>query len=124
MLSCEPRHAARALTLPQLRAAGLEPRAFLDDCTPRPERPEIGNKWIGAEALRWAGGEDVLIVEDDIDLAPDFPAALELARATGEIAYLYVHEEAERMRGSTAPNAPSACCSARQRRWRSPGPAR
>lgn len=98
MISCEPRHAARARTLPQLRAAGLEPRLFLDDCAPRPERPETGNKWIAAEALRWAEGRDLLIVEDDIDPAPDFPAALELARASGGVAYLYVHDEPERMR--------------------------
>lgn len=101
MLSCHQRAAARAQTIPQLAAAGLEPVVFLDQCNPvKRWNYDVGNKRIGAKALTWALASDcshVLVVEDDIDLAPDFPQALELAAATDVVAYLYINEERSRM---------------------------
>lgn len=102
MLSCHARSAARAETIPQLAAAGLEPVVFLDGCVPNPRwGNDVGNKRIGAKALTWALGASegpVLVVEDDIDLAPDFPQALELAVESGVTTFLYLNESEDRMR--------------------------
>lgn len=100
MLSCAARTRARSITIPQLHAARLPVRVFLDHCTPTPDRPEIGNKWIGATALEWAIplGKPILVLEDDIDLAPDFTTGLDAALASGEVTYLYLNETEERMR--------------------------
>lgn len=104
LISCQQRHTARSLTLPQLHAAGVFPRVFLDECTPRTDRKQLfpndlGNKWIGMQAIEWAIplGRPVLLLEDDIDLAPDFNQGLDAALATGEVTYLYTNETPERL---------------------------
>lgn len=102
MLSCHSRSGARAVTIPQLVTAGLEPVVFLDSCRPNPRwGNDVGNKRIGAKALTWAlGASDghVLVVEDDIDLAPDFPQALNMALQSNATTYFYLNEEASRMK--------------------------
>lgn len=101
MVSCLARTHARSRTIPQFQRVGLDPKVFLDKCEPRDDRPEIGNKWIADEALAWAIQHErpVLFLEDDIDLAPDFPATLDAALRVGEITYFYLNETPDRMRG-------------------------
>lgn len=93
MLSCHQRHEARALTIPQLTAAGLRPLVIYDQCEPGRHK---GNKQVGGDAVRFAAALDLplLVVEDDIDLAPDFPQALEMALSMPreEPVYFYLNE--------------------------------
>lgn len=105
MVSCLSRTLARSLTIPQLQAVGLDPKVFLDPCEPRDDRPELGNKWIADEALAWAVEFErpVLFLEDDVDLAPGFPATLDAALRVGEITYFYLNETPERMEGLYGP---------------------
>lgn len=95
MLSCAQRREARAQTIPQLEAAGLSVTVFLDACD-----PVTNNGAIGLQAIRYARtlGGPVLVVEDDIDLAPDFPYFLEAALPTGAVTYFYLHDRRDRMR--------------------------
>ncbi len=96
MVSCQQRTTARRLTIPQLKAIGITPRLFLDDCVLTKEKTELGNKWIGQKAIAWAlethPTKPVLFLEDDIDLAPDFPRALADAITTGVTTYFYINE--------------------------------
>lgn len=102
MLSCHSRSGARAVTVPQLVTAGVEPVVFVDGCVPNPRwGMDVGNKRIGAKALTWALGASegpVLVVEDDIDLAPDFPQALDVAVQSDVTTFFYLNEEASRMK--------------------------
>lgn len=104
MISCAQRQAARAATIPQLEAAGLTVRVFLDSCDPI--GPE-DNGPIALKAVTHASGRGgpMLLVEDDIDLAPDFTAFLDMAlqaQAAGgdrpPVAYLYLHDRLDRMK--------------------------
>lgn len=100
MVSCAQRESARALTIPQLEKAGVAVTVLLDDCTPPVQTPP-GNGPIGLKAVRHAiamGWEHVLIVEDDIDLAPDFPIFLQAAIESGAAVYLYLNDRESRMR--------------------------
>jgi hypothetical protein len=100
MVSCAQRESARALTIPQLEKAGVAVTVLLDDCTPPVQTPP-GNGPIGLKAIRHAiamGWEHVLIVEDDIDLAPDFPMFVEAALKTNAAVYLYLNDFESRMR--------------------------
>src|SRR5690606_36269587 len=100
MVSCAQREAARQLTIPQLEAAGVRVTVLLDDCTPPVQTPP-GNGPIGLRAVRHAitaGWSHVLIVEDDIDLAPDFPMFLQAAIESGAAVYLYLNDHESRMR--------------------------
>jgi len=100
MVSCAQRESARALTIPQLEKAGVAVTVLLDDCTPPVQTPP-GNGPIGLKAIRHAiamGWEHVLIVEDDIDLAPDFPMFVEAALKTNAAVYLYLNDRESRMR--------------------------
>lgn len=96
LISCRQRDRARELTLPQLAAVGIHPQVFLDDCLLTDTVTELGNKWVGERALRWAleqhPNRPILFLEDDIDLAPDFPAALEMAVAENLTTYMYINE--------------------------------
>ena len=94
VISCQQREEARAVTLPQLEAAGLTPRVFLSPCDDTQPAGGRGNALVSAQAIRHAltVGADLLFCEDDIDLAPDFPRFLELARASGRVTYLYLHD--------------------------------
>jgi hypothetical protein len=77
---------------------GLFPIVFTDECYPSHDK---GNKQVGQRALEAAAtyGRPVLVVEDDIDLAPDFTAGLELALSRlDRPTYLYLNESEERMR--------------------------
>lgn len=97
MLSCAQRSEARALTIPQLESAGLNVKVFLDACNPIGRG---GNGPIGLEAVRHAirvGGPH-LVVEDDIDLAPDFTYFLDAALETEAVVYFYLHDRPDRMR--------------------------
>jgi hypothetical protein len=96
MISCAVRTAARAVTVPQLEAAGFTPRVFLSPC--EPAGPE-GNREVAHRALSWsaAQGGDTLFVEDDIDLAPDFAWCVNLARQAGDLAYLYLNDAPGRL---------------------------
>lgn len=100
MVSCAQRSAARALTVPQLERAGVAVTVLLDDCTPPVQTPP-GNGPIGLKAVRHAiaqGWSHVLIVEDDIDLAPDFPIFLTAAIESEAAVYLYLNDRESRMR--------------------------
>lgn len=100
MISCRQREEARRLTIPQLERAGVRVTVLLDDCTPPVQTPP-GNGPIGLRAVRHAiaqGWSHVLIVEDDIDLAPDFPMFVEAALKTNAAAYLYLNDRESRMR--------------------------
>lgn len=94
VISCAARTEARAVTLPQLEAAGLQPRVFLSPCDDTQPAGGRGNALVSAKALRAAleARADLLFCEDDIDLAPDFPRFLSLARASGTVTYLYLHD--------------------------------
>lgn len=97
LISCRQRDRARELTIPQLQAVGINPRVFLDECILTPEKTELGNKWIGERALRWALEQHptrpILFLEDDIDLAPDFPNALDMAVSANLTTYMYINEQ-------------------------------
>ena len=90
MISCQQRHEARAETLPQLEAIGLEPRVFLSPCEPA---GQISNAVVSRDALTWAAttGLPTLFCEDDIDLAPDFAWFLEHADPE-RVTYLFMAE--------------------------------
>lgn len=90
MISCRQREAARAETLPQLNAAGLEPEVFLSPCDPP---GQLENARISREALAWAAstGLPTLFCEDDIDLAPDFAWYLERADPS-RVTFLFMAE--------------------------------
>lgn len=97
IISCEQRHAARALTIPQLEAAGYPPTVFLSPCNPAGAR---GNAAVTRRALNHAkeAGGHLLFCEDDIDLAPDFPTFVSMAASVPDrITYLYIHDTPERM---------------------------
>ena len=99
MVSCAQRESARALTIPQLEKAGVAVTVLLDDCTPPVQTPP-GNGPIGLKAIRHAiamGWEHVLIVEDDIDLAPDFPMFLTAALDVGAVTYFYLNDSPTRL---------------------------
>lgn len=94
VISCKAREAARAETIPQLEAAGLTPRVFLSPCDESMPAGGRGNALVSQEALQAAleASADLLFVEDDVDLAPDFPVFLELARTANQVTYLYLHD--------------------------------
>src|SRR5690606_41444976 len=99
MVSCAQRESARALTIPQLEKAGVAVTVLLDDCAPPVQTPP-GNGPIGLKAVRHAmamGWEHVLIVEDDIDLAPDFPMFLTAALDVGAVTYFYLNDSPMRL---------------------------
>lgn len=105
MVSCAQRSAARALTIPQLEAAGVRVTVLLDDCA-EPVQTPPGNGPIGLKAIQHAiaqGWSSVLIVEDDIDLAPDFPIFLSAAIESGAAVYLYLNDRESRMRDILGP---------------------
>ena len=83
MSSHRARSSERARTLAQFDAFNLNVRVF-EDTSDVPS--SANNRANGEHILDWTVDEraDLLFVEDDIDLAPDFPAALEAARALGE----------------------------------------
>jgi hypothetical protein len=97
ILSCAQRETARAQTIPQLEAAGLEVTVFLDACDPVGKG---GNGGVGLRAIQHARtlGGPVLLVEDDIDLAPDFPYFLDAALPLGALTYFYLHDRPDRMK--------------------------
>jgi len=98
MISCAQRTTARALTIPQLETAGLAVTTFLDEC--REPTPPGSNGRIGLEATRHAMTLDtpVLFVEDDIDLAEDFPQQLDAALRDSEaVTYFYLNDRRERL---------------------------
>src|SRR5690606_13356307 len=100
MVSCAQRESARALTIPQLEKAGVAVTVLLDDCAAPVQTPP-GNGPIGLKAIRHAieaGWSHVLIVEDDIDLAPDFPIFLHAALECGAVTYLYLNDRPDRLR--------------------------
>jgi len=90
MISCQQRSHARSETIPQLQAVGIEPRVFLSPCDPPSQK---SNGMVSGQALAWAAetGKDVLFVEDDIDLGPDFPWYLE--HAPDAVTYFYINEQ-------------------------------
>lgn len=99
MISCQQRRAARDATVPQFEAVGVNVRVFLDACDPI--GPE-DNGPVALQAIRHAinRGGHALLVEDDIDLANDFPQALEAATAAadaGAIVYLFLIDRWDRM---------------------------
>ena len=98
MGSCRVRELARARTIPQLRAAGLDPIVFLSPCDPAgPEQ----NRLVALEAMQHAAalGHATLYVEDDIDVDPIlFPWALDLAERLDAVTYLYLNDQPARLR--------------------------
>lgn len=98
MGSCRVRELARARTIPQLRAAGLDPIVFLSPCDPAgPEQ----NRLVALDAMRHAAtiGLPTLYVEDDIDVdAILFPWALQLAARLDAVTYLYLNDQPTRLR--------------------------
>jgi hypothetical protein len=97
MISCVQRTAGRALTIPQLTAAGYPPRVFLSPCDPA--GPE-GNLSVSLQAVEWAAtmNAPMLFVEDDIDLAPDFPWHVQRAIELDAVTYLYLNDSPKRLR--------------------------
>lgn len=81
MLTHESRVSERAVTVPQFEALGLTVTPFIGVGQPSP----IANGLNGMSILTAAHDQDsdVLIVEDDVDLSPDFPEALTAARRHG-----------------------------------------
>lgn len=110
LISCQQRHHARSITLPQLHSVGIHPRVFLDHCQHDPTRTglhagEIGNKWVAQRALAWAvkQSKPILFLEDDIDPAEDFLTGVRAALESGGTTYLYVNESEDRMRDIYGP---------------------
>lgn len=103
MASCRVRELARARTIPQLRAAGLDPIVFLSPCNPAgPEQ----NRIVALEAMRHANtlGLPTLYVEDDIDVDQMlFPWALRLAERLDAVTYLYLNDEHARLQAHFGP---------------------
>jgi hypothetical protein len=79
MISCAQRALERAKTLTQFEAIGIIPEVFLSDCA-----PACGdeNRRITLKALTscYDDGHHCLFIEDDIDINPDLPEAIRLAR--------------------------------------------
>lgn len=94
VISCRQRSRARAETIPQLEAAGLNPVAFLSPCDEQQPAGGRGNALVSSQALRAAleSASDLLFCEDDIDLAPDFPRFLQMAQEARRVTYFYLHD--------------------------------
>jgi hypothetical protein len=107
MISCWQREEARAATVPQLAAAGFEPKVFLSPC--EPAGPE-GNREVAHRAMQWAleQEDDVLFVEDDIDLAPDFAWHARVAQELDAVTYLYLNDTPGRLREILGPRTAEA----------------
>jgi len=98
MASCAVRESARAVTLPQLRNAGLDVSVFYSPCNPAgPEQ----NRAFALEAISFAEkmGKPTLYVEDDIDLDfSSFAWAVSLAVRLDAVTYLYLNDSPARLR--------------------------
>lgn len=93
MSSCRCREEDRALTLPQLEAFGVTPELFLSECEPAGPPENLAN---GLRAIASSKGRDVLFLEDDIDLAPDFGTFLDMVRELGVMTWLYINDRPHR----------------------------
>lgn len=91
MISCQQRAADRARTIPQFEAIGLSVTPFVDACDP-PSTDK--NKWNAERAVRAALEADcgLLLIEDDIDLAPDFMPALQAALRDGGVVTFWLEK--------------------------------
>jgi hypothetical protein len=92
MITCAQRASERARTLRQFEDFGLPVRTFEDACDPP---SPAGNRRNGERVLAWAAEKatDLLFVEDDIDLAADFPRALWAARMLGGPVTFWIERE-------------------------------
>jgi len=86
MITCPPRREERARTLAQFERHGLDVTVFLD---PAPIPSPAANRSNAERAIHAAvnADSDLLLVEDDIDLASDFPLALIAARGRGPVTF-------------------------------------
>lgn len=95
VISCQQREEARAVTVPQIaEALGAAPTVILSPCDESQPAGGRGNALASSQAIKHAltVGADLLFCEDDIDLAPDFPRFLELARRERRVTYFYLHD--------------------------------
>lgn len=94
VISCRQREQARAETIPQLESIGLDPLVVLSPCDDTQPAGGRGNALASSQAIKHAltVGADLLFCEDDIDLAPDFPRFLNLARRERRVTYFYLHD--------------------------------
>lgn len=92
MITCPQRAEERAKTLRQFGDFGLPVRVFEGACHPP---SAAGNRKNGERVLAWAAetASDLLFVEDDIDLAADFPSALWAARMLGGPVTFWIERE-------------------------------
>jgi hypothetical protein len=100
MISCQQREAARAKTLPQLQAVGIEPEVFLSPCSPAGPR---SNAEVSFRALSSVDGP-VLFLEDDIDVSEALPYYLRLAEEKGAVTYFYVHDDIQYINHTYGPS--------------------
>jgi hypothetical protein len=90
MISCPQREAERETTLAQFHAIDLSVRVSVQECSP----PASWKNRRNAErvfGMARDAGADLLFIEDDIDLASDFPAALAAARGAREVITFFLY---------------------------------
>lgn len=91
MITVEARADERQKTLEQFEQLGLDVVVLVD----QGDRPSCDNNRRNAERavkLALEAECDLLLVEDDIDLAPDFVPALAAARRTGEVTTFWLEK--------------------------------
>lgn len=99
MTSCRERTLERSRTLAQLRAAGIRDHAVhLSECRPgSPEAINAGMRAAMTIARQDHPGRGLLLVEDDLELAPDFPWHLRQALELDHITYLFLIDTPQRL---------------------------
>ena len=96
MISCRQRRSAQQATAEQFEALGIPVKIFESPCNPA---SRLGNGYVSRAALGYgiARPDPVLFIEDDIDLADDFLAflqmALDAALSSEAVTYLYLNEQ-------------------------------
>lgn len=97
MISCQQRHEARAVTIPQLNYYHLDPVVFLSPCKPA---GSCGNAVVSRSAILYARkyNAPVLFFEDDVDLHRSFTAFLEESMEQDVLTYFYTHDDEEYVR--------------------------
>jgi len=92
IITCEGREGQLEKTRSQARAFGLDPLVLSTPCSPPSVEDNLWKAYMAAHHA-WEGGTGLLFLEDDVDLAPDFPRFLQMAEDLGEVTTFILFRE-------------------------------